>query len=131
MPRTGKGILTKRENASLNSETCSSVRESACRILSAHFLESCHQAVPVLISKAGYGSGRAARGLHTMLDVWGGLAKEEREMERERTGRWVQVTMGLYKGPVWCVKEVWLCLRLEGWWSWAVRLTLSGALRLG
>ena len=25
------GILTKRENASLNSETCSSVRESACR----------------------------------------------------------------------------------------------------
>jgi hypothetical protein len=30
-----EGVLTNRENASLNSETCSSVRESACRSLSA------------------------------------------------------------------------------------------------
>lgn len=30
VPKSGRGVLTKREKASLNSETCSSVSESAC-----------------------------------------------------------------------------------------------------
>jgi hypothetical protein len=71
--------LTKRENASLNSETCSSVRESACGSG-----QRCRAAQRAgwrrMFSKAGYGASsgqRAARGGRTMLagGVFAGVAE--------------------------------------------------------
>lgn len=101
-PHRGREILTKRENASLNSETCSSVRESACDVLLTHYLESCQRAGAVLISKAGYGSGRAARGSHTMLIVWGGLAEEERSRAENNRQMRAGYCGGIYRPGVVC-----------------------------
>jgi len=76
----------------------------------------------VLISNAGYGSGRAARGSHTMSIVWGGLWRE-REVQRKITGRCVQATVGVNIGPLWCVKEVWFAAGRVG----LVELDLTGS----
>lgn len=112
----GQKLLTKRENASLNSETCSSVRESACNMALALRSEGCWRAGAVLISQGGvWAWAREASAGHTHhvccgVVVW----RTKCRVERKIAGRQVQATAGYIKvGVVWCVQEVWPCLRLD------------------
>jgi hypothetical protein len=113
--RTGdKKLLTKRENASLNSETCSSVRESACNRALAVRREGGQRAGAVLISQGGVWAreeASAGRTHHVCCGVvvW----RTKCRVERKITGRQVQATAGYIKVGVVCVQEVWPCLRLD------------------
>lgn len=114
----------------MNSETCSSVRESAYSMPLVYYLESCQQAGAVLISKAGYRSGRAARGSRTMLIVWGGLAEEERSSAEDNRQIGAGYCGGIYRPGVVC--EGGLAVFAAGELvELAVRLAFSGALLLG
>lgn len=92
-------VLTKREKASLNSETCSSVRVSACDMLAfskSYFFVDLSFASPsaatrgvVAAKSSGEGERASSRGTAKEGNVWtdhscGGLA-----VVRSRLARWV------------------------------------------
>ena len=103
----GQKLLTKRENASLNSETCSSVRESACNMALALRRERGRRAGAVLISQGGVwawawarAEASAGRTHHVCCGVvvW----RTKCRVERKITGRQVQATVGYIKVGVVC-----------------------------
>ena len=101
----GQKLLTKRENASLNSETCSSVRESACNGALALRREGGQRAGAVLISQGGvWAREEASAGRAVTHHVCCGevVWRAKCRVERKITGRQVQATAGYIKVGVVC-----------------------------